>query len=213
MIIQKAGVLKYLRYLGIFCALTMGFVSIVATSEEDAADALGVDTDFDQDFDLAVNEITVEKTAEPGPAAAYSNCEENLSIQQGIDALENSDIDDVDLDSVTLNYLEVRYKDATWQTLAADSLTCSVSLTEVDPPATRDAYNTTFPSIQIIQNSSDWTSLTLSDDNKTVINHYLNNRTEEFHICVECDDNAGEITEFSVTVEANLDIKIKGSLL
>ena len=42
MIIQRTGVVKFLRYLGVFCAITMGFFSIVATSEDDVADAIGL---------------------------------------------------------------------------------------------------------------------------------------------------------------------------
>jgi len=212
MIIQKAGMFKFLRYLGIFCALTMGFFSIVATSEDDVKDALNLT--FDKDFDLTVQDITVSKNAGPGAAAVFEVCEEKIAVQDGIDALEDADLSDVSISRVSLNTLEVRNTNTTWTTTGGDILTCEISLTEIDPPAAevRAPYDTTLPEIQITQAETTWVSLTLSQENLDVINYYLANRLEKFDICVECDDQLEEITEFNVTVQINFDVNIEGKL-
>ncbi len=208
MIIQKAGVLKYLRYLGIFCAITMGFFSIVATSEDDVADTLGIDTSFDQDFDLTVEPVTVEKTATP-TAADETECELGLTVNAGIDSLESSEIVDVDIDNVTLNVLEARYKDASWSP-GDEEFTCTVSLTEV---AAEGTNNITVGPITVTQESAEWSEwITLTPTDMSAINYYLQNRDAAFDLCVVCSDNSEVIEAFSVTVEVNFDVNIEGSL-
>ena len=62
MIIQKAGVIKFTRYLAIFCAITMGFICIVASSEDDIEDELA----FDKNLQVASVEVT---EGDPAPSA------------------------------------------------------------------------------------------------------------------------------------------------
>ncbi|RLB97498.1 MAG: hypothetical protein DRH90_23285 [Deltaproteobacteria bacterium] len=207
MIIQRAGVLKYLRYLGIFCALTMGFFSIVATSEDDVEDAL--DLTFDKDFDLTVEEITVDKTTETTAAEVFEECELGLTVNDGIANLEDADVPDMDIDNVTLNAFEARYKDATWDP-GNETLTCEVSLTQVGGDGTNDI---TVGPITITQSSATWSPwITITPADVSAINYYLQNRDAAFDLCVECDDNASAIDTFSVTFEVNFDVNIEGSL-
>ncbi|MBW2176646.1 MAG: hypothetical protein JRH03_06805, partial [Deltaproteobacteria bacterium] len=108
MIIQKAGVFKFLRYLGIFCALTMGFFSIVATSEDDVADTLGIDTEFSTNADVELPSINVKKDAQPQFAAVYA-ASGTTTVQTAIDQANTEALDDVDITSVTLKSMEIEY--------------------------------------------------------------------------------------------------------
>ena len=73
MMIQRTNSIKFLRYLGIFCALTMGFFSIVATSEDDVEDAAA----FDEELQIASVTVT---DGDPAPASLHEDCESGLSI-------------------------------------------------------------------------------------------------------------------------------------
>ena len=124
MIIQKAGVIKFLRYLGIFCALTMGFFSIVGSDESDVEDAAA------QDVDLTLDPITVTKPA----ALDVIECETGLTINDGI---IDAGVDTGDIKSVELNKLEARYRNSSWIP-DTEAFKCSVSMTEDGGDGTND---------------------------------------------------------------------------
>jgi hypothetical protein len=214
MIIQKAGVLKYLRYLGIFCAITMGFFSIVATSEDDAKDALGIDDSFSKSADVELPEINVTKTSE---AAAAANPETGqTTVQAAIDEANIEGLDEVDIDSVTLNDMEIEYRDTNWKPDTMESITCVLDIKEVNPPATRDAYDATFAGILINEINPNAASIpvSLTTEQARAWNYYIkkDNWDKPFNYTLLCDDDGGAITDFDITLNVVLGITIDGTI-
>lgn len=208
MIIQKTGVLKYLRYLGVFCAITMGFFSIVATSEDDVKDAL--DITFDKDFDLTVEPITVDKVGDAG-ALSVDKCEVGITVNDGIAAAaeEYPDLLDVDIEGVTLNALEARYHNSSALPVGMLPFQCEVSLTEVGGDGSNDI--TVGPFSVAARAENDWSDpISLTPADVTAINYYLENRDVPMDLCVICNDNG--IDSLAVTVEVNFDVNIEGEL-
>ena len=209
MTIQKASTIKFFRYLAIFCAITMGFFSIVATSEDDVKDALNLT--FDENADLTTEEVTVDKTDLVQEAADFEDCAEGLTVQSGLDALEDVDLSEVDINSVEINALQYLYNNADYNGGDPD-FSCVIEINEIDPPlqSVRDPYNTTLPAIQVNQTNVDWTTFSLTQDNIDTISYYLANLNEDFDICVECDVVTGEEDTFTATFKLNFDVNIKG---
>jgi len=85
MIISKAGKFKTLRFLGVLCAIVMGFMTLVGTSEDDAKDAAGdiVDIDFIEDAELELEPVTVEKLAAASIQAAGDDFWHKSSTDSG----------------------------------------------------------------------------------------------------------------------------------
>jgi len=206
MIIQKTGMLKYLRYLGIFCAITMGFMTIVATGEDDAEDLAAdiVDIDFDENADLELDSVTIEKSdAEVQIAATEQTCD-TTSVNQAIADANIEGIDNVTIKTVKLLYVQARYRNATWAPSSSTSLTCTASISGGGPDAT-------FTATAINAANSDWVNLTLPTAAQDAINYYLTNRGEAFTYCVVCDDG-DEITEYSVEYDLNIGVNIEGNI-
>ena len=217
MIIQKAGVLKYLRYLGIFCAITMGFFSIVATSEDDAADVLGIDTDFSESAELELDEVTVAKSGDAQIAVDYKDCGQQTSIAQLVKDANISGLEDVDVTSVTFNSVQAKFREATWLPNTVATYQCRLEVTEVDPPeaTVRDPYDAIFTGIAVDSASKDWVSISFDEDGTRAINGYLNDYLGDqllvFEYCVGCDDN-NEVDTFSAIHALRLNVTIKGDL-
>jgi len=137
MIIQKAGVIKFARYLAIFCAITMGFFCIVATSEDDAADIVSIPVDAD--YDLSAGEVTVDKTNEITTAEDLKDakkCTADLSVNGLLATHPNAeDIEKVNIETISYREegIKVRYKDAITDP-ALEDFTCTVSFAETSAP-------------------------------------------------------------------------------
>ena len=193
--IQRTNTIKFLRYLGIFCALTMGFFSIVATSEDDVEDALA------QEGDATYGPFTVSKTAEAGAAATESECEVGVSINDALDEV------DIDIGDIELKKLEVSYRNATWE--GTGDFTCWVELTDLGG----GGYDLTTDPITFQERGDTWSSpITATSDELSAINYFLDHRDEEFTICAVCSDNAGDITSYSVEIEINFRVEITPDL-
>ena len=206
MIIQKAGVLKYLRYLGIFCAITMGFFSIVATSEDDAKDALGIEVDFSEDVTLEIPPVEVEKPvaenagiADAGPVCEDSTVNEAITLalaEEEIDFIDYTDVDSIVLNDATCTY------NAQWVG-AFEDISCELTvrgLSEGDPTATVEA--------QAI--SGETGSLTLDDATRKVIQHYLDNPDTTMEACYVCTDDPGTVDSYTISFTLKAGATIKG---
>jgi len=218
MTIQKANTIKFFRYLAIFCAITMGFFSIVATSEDDVADTLGIDTDFNKSADLELDEVTVAKAGGAQIAAEYKDCGQQTSIAQLIKDANISGLDDVDVTSVTFNSVQAKFRDASWLPDTVASYQCSLEVTEVDPPeaTVREAYDAVFTGIGVDSADKDWVSITFGEDGQRAINGYLNDYflgegSLVFEYCVVCNDG-DEIDSFSAIHTVRFNVTIKGDL-
>ena len=196
MIIQRAGVFRFLRYVGIFCAITMGFFSIVATSEDDVEDAAA----FDKDLDVASITVTDAQLQ-----STYKNCEQEISLNGLAD---DAGVDISNIKSVKLNGLKARYQNVILNP-EVDDFSCTVTITQVNPAGDND---TKLPDINVKVGSSEWGGVALTDDNLSVINYYLANRDSSFDICAVCTDDLTPVESFSATIEVRFDVEITPDL-
>jgi len=205
MIISKAGKFKTLRFLGVLCAIVMGFMTLVGTSEDDAKDAAGdiVDIDFSEDAELELEPVTVEKLAAASIQAAGDDCD-TLTINDALSAVEDEieDLDQVDIDDVELQYVEGTYV-ANWTPPENMSFSCSLTISGSQTPITiaETAINGASGTVDDI----------LTQEQMDVINYYLSNRSEEFTYCVVCDDSGG-IDTYNVTYNIEIGVSIDGNI-
>lgn len=200
MIITKAGRFKLIRFLGVFCAIVMGFMTLVATSEDDVTDA--VDIDFDEDATLDLNSVTVNESVNTLSIQAVgdANCG-STSIDAALDAADIDDLDQVDIDSVTLNSIGGTYT-ASWLPDTVTSFTCSASISGAagDITVAETAMN------DVEGNLDNQLSAAEID----ALNYYLDNRGEVFTYCVTCDDT--ELDSFTVTYDIEVNVTIEGEI-
>jgi hypothetical protein len=203
MIISKSGKLKALRFLGVFCVIIMGFMTLVGTSEDDAKDTLGLTVDFDEDATLSLDSVTVNDTVNTLSIQAVgdSNCG-STSINGALDAANIEDLDRVDIDSVDLNSLEGTYT-ATWEPDTVTSFTCSLTISGSQPDITIAET--------VINGATGVIDNLLTQEQIDVINYYLSNRDEVFSYCATCT-GTDEIDTFSVTYDIDLDVNIQGTI-
>lgn len=160
---------------------------------EDVVDI--VDGDFEKDFTISLNEITVQK-ADPERCGTKN-------VESSLKKLENKipGLTLLDIDSVSLNYVNASYDNASW-TPATETLTCRLTITGTQ-------------SIEIAETDIDSASgiidVTLTDEQISVINYYLSNRNEDFTYCLACDDG-NTFDAYSVTYSMDLNVLVKGSL-
>jgi hypothetical protein len=180
----------------------------VATSEDDVKDALNIN--FEEDFDLEMPEITVDKT-DPAPAAAFEDCALNYSINQAITDLNNADLDDVDIDSIEFKSAAYEYSNGKWPILGGGTVACTISMTQVDRSG--DPQDTEFPEFQIDQENGTVTPFVPTTENINVVNYYLakDNWDEAFDICIVCDET-DQVDDFAVSIKLLLEVAIKGEL-
>ena len=207
MIITKAGKFNMIRFLGIFCAIAMGFLTLVATSEDDVKDA--VDIDFSETADIELNDVTVERIAVASIYGAGDDCDD-ISVAQALIDLEEQieDLDEVDIEEIDLEYVEGTYSGATWLPAEITAITCSLTITGVTAEQSTTIAETV---IQRAGGASGALSTDdLTDDQRDVLNFYLENRDEEFEYCVECSDT--DLDSYSVTYSVNIGIEISGEI-
>ena len=188
MIIQRAGVFKFLRYLSIFCAVTMGLFSMVACSEDDVEDAVldagGVPESANTTFEFVP--ITVTKVGGAGinPSLVKTGCADT-TIQAEIN---NSDLDQELIDRIAtiqftqldILYTSVPAPDGT----KGELVTCTLT---IDYPA---GTPVTIGSAQILHPSETLTGLAVPQTAMDTVNYYLNKEhwAENLHYCVSCTD-------------------------
>jgi hypothetical protein len=208
MIISKTGTLKTLRILGILCAIAMGFMTLVGTSEDDATDAAGIDDSFNETADIELNPVTASDTdinaALLQPLA--NNCD-TMSVNDALAELEArgdiEDLDNVDISSIKLNYVSGTYSDAYWAPAEVTNFTCSLTITGSQP--------TISIAETAVNGGSGTIDDTLSTEDIDAINYYLGHRNEEFTYCVVCDDTELE-APWGVTYNVEIGVTIKGDI-
>jgi len=195
--IQKKGMVQGLRNFAVLGVFLLGLMAIVGSSSDDAKDV--VDIDFEEDATIELAPVTADKN-EQIASAVGDNCG-TTSVNAEIKKLEDEidDLDQIDVKSVELKYITVEYL-ASWFPASIKTLTCKLTISgDQDTEIAEMAIN----------NPSGTSTLTLSDEQKNVINYYLNNRAKEFTYCVECD-NDDLITDYTVTYNVDLGVRIKG---
>lgn len=203
MIIQKAGVLRYLRYLGIFCVIAMGFFSIVATSEDDAADALGIPSSADTD--LALQSVTVEKGTgglSVNPFASTTNCGAT-TIQTELD---NSGLSQDLLDlasSIEFTQLDIDYTYSVDGALEDLSCTLTIEYNAADVEIGTVTIDTADKSLVSLVN------VTVPTTAMEAINYYLAkaNWSVPLNYCVVCTDT-DTVQNYTLTYSPTFKVKV-----
>ncbi len=187
-----------IRFLCVFCAILLGFMTLVGTSEDDADDI--VDIDFDTDATLELDSVTVNEGVNTLSimAAGETNCG-TTSINAALDAADIDDLDEVDIDSVELLGVSGTYT-ATWTPGSVTEFTCSATVSGSQDDITVDET--------AINGASG--SVTVSAENLDALEYYLNHRNETFTYCVTCDDT--ELDTYSVTYDIEIDVNIEGTI-
>lgn len=195
--IQKESIVKGLRGLAVMAVCLLGLAAIVGSSSDDAKDL--VDIDFEENATIELAPVTADKN-ERIAGAVGDNCDttsvnaEIKKLEDDIDDLDKIDVKEVDLRGITVTYL------AQWFPAAITTLTCKLTIS---------GDQDTEIAAMAINNPTGTSTLTLTEEQKNVINYYLSNRAKEFTYCVECD-NDEFITDYTVTYEVEMDVKIKG---
>jgi hypothetical protein len=201
MMISKSTSIQMFRFFGVLCAIVFGFMTLVGTSGEDAADALNID--FDEDASMSLNSVTVNESINTlvDTAIGDSNCS-TTSIDDALDSvdIDGIDIGNAEIDSIELNGISGTYT-ATWTPGSVASFTCSLTITGSQPAIT-------IAETAINGATGDLSDL-LTPNQRDVINFYLSNTGEEFTYCVTCTDT--ELDTFSVTYDIELDVSISGT--
>jgi hypothetical protein len=202
MIISKTGTFRILRIIGVFCAIGMGFMTLVGTSEDDATNAIGVDDSFNETATFELEPVTVEKVGATSIMAAGDDCNA-MTINDALDAVKDDikDFDKLDISSVKLEYVHGNYT-ATWEPGTVTSFTCSLTITGSQDPITIAET--------AINGSAGTIDDTLTQAQIDVINYYLAHRSEEFTYCLVCDDT--DIDSYSVTYDVEIGVRIKGDI-
>ncbi len=187
-----------IRFLCVFCAILLGFLTLVGTSEDDADDIL--DIDFDEDATLELNSVTVDEGVNTLSimAAGDTNCG-STNINAALDAADIDELDEVDIESVELNDVSGTYT-ANWTPDTVTEFTCTVTVSgsQADIIISETAID------------GDSGTITVSSESYDELEYYLNNRNETFTYCVTCDDTV--LTTFSVTYDIELDVNIEGTI-
>lgn len=194
---QKKGMVQGLRSFALLGVFLLGLMAIVGSSSDDAKDI--VDIDFEEDATIELAPVTVTEN-ERIASAVGDNCD-TTSVNAEIKKLEDDidDLDKIDVKSVELKYITVEYI-ASWFPDSIKTLTCKLTIS--------GDQNTEIAEMAI-NNPSGASTLTLTDEQKNVINYYLKNRAKEFTYCVECENDA-LITDYSVQYLVDLEVKIEG---
>jgi len=202
MIIQRAGIIKFARYLAIFCAITMGFFCIVATSEDDAedaaADAAGIPESADAT--LQMPPVEVEKGtggASIDPFDDTKNCG-STTIQE---ELNNSDLSEdlLDLiDSVQFTQLDVDYVISFDG--ASEPLTCTLTITY-------NAADVTIGTITVDQANNSLEAVTVPPSAMEAINYHLANWSAPLDYCVTCTDT-GVTQNYTLTYTPKFQVEV-----
>lgn len=188
----------------IFLVMILGMFLFTACGSDSAEDLVRdvVDLDFDEDAEIELDDVTSEKTVDLAASAVVDGCG-TTSVAAELAKLEDEidDLDKVDIDDVELNYVTATYT-ATWEPVAITTLTCRLTIsgtqnTELEATAINR------PSGQI--------SLSLTPDQRDVINYYLSNRNEPFDYCLVCD-NDDAIDTYRVTYSVEIGVTISGNI-
>jgi hypothetical protein len=180
-----------LKVLSIFVvaiiALSMAIVfgcAIEDTAEESA------DTSFSNEVEFNLDPLTFDDSEDI--QTRDGQCGQTSVKQQ----LEANDIDpsEAKISSITIQYIETRYKNATWAPEELSEVTCTLWVWG----DTKERVDITKTAVKGA--GSDWTEIDVSADATTLLNYYLKNRGEEFDYCVECTGGDSHHVEYFVSI-------------
>ena len=203
MIISKTGTLKTLRILGILCAVAMGFMTLVGTSEDDATDAAGIDDSVEAEADLSLDPVTASKTSSLSIQANGDECK-TITVKEALDEVKDQidNYDKLDIKSVKLQYLGGTYSDASWTPADVLSFGCQLDIT--------GSLGSISVAEKTVNGGSGTLDAVLEQADIDVINEYLANRNEPFTYCLVCTD--AELDSYSVTYNVDIGVIVKGDV-
>ena len=176
MIMQNIRILKFFRCLAVLCTIAIGFITIVATSDDDVADV--IDLDISEDYDLEAARLTL--------ADGEEEVCKSVNIREKLDDAGVDDIVEAAIKNITINRILVSYR-ATWNPATITSFTCTLSISG-------DLGSVIFTTDPINNNTNTPTEpkmIDLDGDDASVINGYLQNRDQTIDFCIECSGLEG----------------------
>ena len=192
---QHADILSLFRYLAVFVMITMGIMSIVASSSDDASDAVGdIDLGISEDYDLDLAGLTVTDGQEQ---CGSTNIKDEL-LNAGVSEIAEAAIKKIEINDILVNYK------ASWEPAGVDSFTCTLTISG-------DSGSTTFSATTINSNTdtdTGYQTINPDADSLSVIEGYLNNREQTLNYCVQCTGLDG-ITTMDVMYDVRLDVHIE----
>jgi hypothetical protein len=202
MMISKTRTFEMLRILCILCAIGMGFMTLVGTSEDDATDAAGIDDSFEGDVDMSLDPVTASKSSTLS-IQADNDCK-TITINEALEAVKDQieNYDKLDIKSVKLDYVGGSYTDATWTPLSVPSFGCQLDIT--------GALGNISVAEKTVNGGSGTLDTVLEQADIDVINDYLDNRNEPFTYCLVCTD--AELDTYSVTYNVDIGVTVKGDV-
>lgn len=198
MIIQKAGVFKFFRYLGIFCAITMGFFSIVATSEDDVADAVGVPESADTELEM--QPVTVEKGT-GGLNVDLLDTTQNCGSTTIQDELDKADLSEELLDMIdTVQFTQLDIDYVVAFNGAEEPLACTLTIEY-------NAEDVEIGTVTVDQANNSLEKVEVPSTAMEAINYFLANWDATMNYCVVCEDT-GVAVNYTLTYTPKFLVKV-----
>jgi hypothetical protein len=195
MIKQHSDMLIIFRYLTIFVAITLGIMTIVASSSDDASDVVNdFDLGVDANYDLDLAELTVTDDQED---CDNTNIKAEL-IKAGVPDLVEAGITKIEINDILVSY------QADWDPASIASFECTLKISG-------DSGAVTFTATTINSNTNTSTGFqTINPDanSLSVVEDYLNNREQTLNYCIQCT-GVGGITTMDVMYDVRLDVHIE----
>ena len=193
---QHADILVLFRYLAVFVMITMGIMSIVASSSDDASDAVGdIDLGISEDYDLDLAGLTVTDGQEQ---CGSTNIKDEL-LNAGVSEIAEAAIKKIEINDILVNYK------ASWEPAGVASFTCTLTISG-------DPGTATFTATTINDNTntfSEFQSVSPDAASLSVVEGFLNNREQTLNYCVQCTDLDAITMPMDVTYDVRLDVHIE----
>ena len=197
MIMQNIRILKFFRCLAVLCTITIGFITIVATSDDDVADVIhdaGIDLGISKDVNLEVDRLTLTSGGEVCKSVNIKNKLE----EAGVDAIVEAAIKKININDILVSYR------ATWDPVSVTDFTCTLIISG-------DSGSATFTATPINNNTGTPTGFqTINPDPEalSVVDGYLQNRDQTIEFCIECS-GLEEIENMDLEYDIILDTHIE----
>jgi hypothetical protein len=175
------------------CALflVLGCEAIKDAVEDEA------DTDFEKETEFELAPIAYEDNGGDLSLAGEPCGETSIAAEI---AKNEIDLSDVEVSDVSLDFLETRYKNATWTPPSITEVACQLTVNDV-----------LIADQTVTGSSTDWTAVELSEAAKAQVAHFLNpsNWNETFSYCASCAQDPDTFSaQFMINIGATLTGKI-----
>ncbi len=197
---------KTMIHVGLTVVLGFFLFGMVSCSSDDledlVADVVNVDVEAQAEFEL--DPVTVQKSSTLSVISAVQECGEPTTLQTLINEAQADiedqfgySLDNVDITDITVDYVDAAYT-AVWTPSSITSISCTLTIND---ELSIDA--------QVSGTSSDWSALSLTQDQINTINGYLDNLSQPLTYCLSCSDDPDSYT---IDYSIRIGVTIKGNI-